>query len=124
MRARRLVAITAGSVLGVVAGLILSAAAVVGVVLLALWLTEDSPSTHARKEVQSAFDGGGARNVTVKGCTQIGSDEDSLIYRCTILAPGCVRQHRFAVSRNGVYDVAFYSVSADVTVRPCRYPSD
>jgi hypothetical protein len=124
MRPARLVKMAGIGLLGVAGGLVVSVAALIGVVFLALWLTQDSPSTHARKEVQSMFDGGGDRTAIVKTCQQIGNDEQARIYRCRVAAPGCIRAHRFAVYRDRGYGAAPYAVSADVIVHPCRYPSD
>jgi len=102
----------------------LAVAAVVGLVFLVLWLTQDSPATHARKAVQSLFDAGATRTANVKSCTLVGSDEEARIYRCRIVTPGCVRTHRFAIYRQAMYGVAPYAVTADIASHPCRYPSD
>jgi hypothetical protein len=109
---------------GIVVGTVLSVVALVGLVFFTLWLTENSAATHARKEAQSFLDGGGKRTATVKSCTQIGSDEEAHIYRCRIVAPNCVRTHRFAVYRETMNGTAPKSVSGDVGNHPCRYASD
>jgi hypothetical protein len=120
----RLFKVAGAGIAGIGVGAVLSVAGVVGLVFFILWLSQDSPATHARKKAQSFFDGGHNRTATVRICTQIGSDEEARIYRCRIAAPNCVRTHRFAVYRESVYGAAPYSVSADVGDHPCRYPSD
>jgi hypothetical protein len=124
MTGGRLLKMAGITVAGVVASVVLSVAALIGIAFLVIWLTQDSPSTHARQQAQSYFDVGGTRTATVKSCNQIDSDEEALIYRCRIVAPGCVRTHRFAVYRDRIYGAAPYSVSGYVGENPCRYPSD
>jgi hypothetical protein len=124
MRAERLLKKAGVGLAGVVGGVALAIAALIGIVFLVVWATQDSPTTHARKEAQSFFDVAGTRTAAVKNCTKIGSDQEALIYRCQVVAPGCVRTHRFAVYRDRMYGADLYSVSGYVSEHPCKYPSD
>jgi len=124
MKPERLRTIAEAGCAGILAGVALSIVCLVGIFFLVIWLTRESPSTYARKQAQTFFMRGNKRTATVASCTRIGSNEQAVIYRCRIVAPDCVRTHRFAVERDRMYGSVPVSVSIRVGEYPCRYPSD
>jgi len=114
---------------GVVAGALLSAvalAALLGVLLLILWLREPSASAYARTHVQQLFVSNTLRRTgTVKSCHVIGpgNSEGETIWACRVTGKDCTRTFNFAVDHE--YGTTPYDdISASATDAPCLVKSD
>lgn len=104
----------------------LAVVAVIGVVLLTLWLREPSANAYARTHVQALFvDHSMRRTGTVKTCKKVGPGDEpgQEIWSCRVAGNGCVGTFTFAVDHE--YGTAPYdSRSADATTSPCRITND
>lgn len=110
----------------VAVGAALTVAAVIGVVILVLWLREPSAAAYARTHVQALFVSDLLRPTgTVKSCTKLGPGDEpgQEIWACRVAGDGCERTFRFAVDHE--YGTAPYDTrSANATANPCRLTND
>lgn len=118
----RLAGIGAGAVLGSIVVAALAVGCLVGLVLLLLWVTADSPSDYARKQVQALFvDQSLKRTGTVESCRAIGNGDapGERIWACKVRGDGCVRTYRFGVDHE--YGTEPYdSIAFEATLNPCH----
>jgi hypothetical protein len=79
----------------------LAVGSVVGIVVLMLWLTSDSPSTYATKQVQKYVSNAGNRDAKVRACLRVapGDEPGIAVWRCSVANRTCARTLLFEVSR-------------------------
>jgi hypothetical protein len=107
---------------GVVVLTPLVVAAVVGLVLLVLWLREPSAARYARTHVQALFVSDSLKPTgTVKRCQKVGpgAEAGDEIWTCTVAGKGCLRVFSFAIDRE-YGTVPYDNRSADGTTDPCQ----